>query len=91
MLVAIAWVDMPDVAQAIELKSLVDRHGTGNIKELSRERGRYRNVRFTGEHYVSRREDTTVVNAQAEPVGRGARAAELAELVQTAVGMNSSA
>ena len=86
VLVAIAWVDMPEVAQAIELKRLIDRHGTGNVTELSRERGRYRNVRFTGEHYASRMEDTTVVNAQAEPVGRGARAAELAELVQATVG-----
>ena len=49
-------------------------HGTGNITELNRELEgyRYRNVRFTGEHYASRREDNTVVNAQAEPVGRTA-------------------
>jgi len=65
---------------------LVDRHGTGNVTELSRERGRYRNVRFTGEFYASRRENTTVVNAQAQPVGRGARAVELAEIVRVAVG-----
>jgi len=86
VLLAVAWVDMPDEAQAVELKHLIDRHGTGNVTELSRERGRYRNVRFTGEHYASRREDTTVVNAQAQPVGRGARAADLAELVRSTVG-----
>jgi hypothetical protein len=85
-LVAVAWVDMPDVAQAVEFKQLVDRSGTGNVTELSRERGRYRNVRFDGERYASRREDTTVVNAQVQPVGRGARAAELAEWARTAVG-----
>jgi hypothetical protein len=28
-LVAVAWVDMPDVAQAVEFKQLVDRSGTG--------------------------------------------------------------
>ena len=70
VLVAVAWVDMPDEANAIKLKRLLDRPGTGNITELSRERRRYRNVRFDGEHYASRREGATVVNAQAEPVGR---------------------
>jgi hypothetical protein len=85
-LVAVAWVDMPDVAGAMEFTQLVDRHGTGNITELSRERGLYRDVRFDGEHYASRREDTTVVNAQVQPIGRTARAVELAELARTAVG-----
>ena len=56
MLVAVAWVDMPDEAGAIKLKRLLDRPGTGNITELSQERRRYRNVRFDGEHDASRRE-----------------------------------
>jgi hypothetical protein len=86
VLVAVAWVDMPDETSAIELKHLLDRDGTGNITELSRERGRYRSVRFTGEHYVSRRSGTTVVNAQAQPVGRAAAAVDLAMLVADAVG-----
>jgi hypothetical protein len=82
VLVAIAWVDMPDARSAREFKELVDVHGTGNITELNRELEgyRYRNVRFTGEHYASRREDNTVVNAQAEPVSRAAVANDLAEL-----------
>jgi hypothetical protein len=62
------------------------RPGTGNITELSRERRRYRNVRFDGEHYASRREGTTVVNAQAEPVGRVAATTNLGELAQAALG-----
>ena len=86
VLVAVAWVDMADEARARELKRLVDRSGTGNVTELSRERGRYRSVRFDGEHYASHQEGSTVVNAQAQPVGRAARAAELAELVRAAVG-----
>lgn len=54
---------MPNEAQAAELKRLIDRHGTGNITEMNRERGgRYRDVRFTGEHYASDREGTTVIN-----------------------------
>jgi hypothetical protein len=85
--IAVAWVDMPNEAQAVELKRLVDRHGTGNITELNRERGgQYRNVRFTGEHYASGHEDTTVINAQAEPVGGAARAVELTELARSAAG-----
>jgi len=68
-------------------------HGTGNITELNRERAgyRYRNVRFTGKHYASRREDNTVVNAQAEPVGRAAVATdEIAELAPGPLPTNSS-
>ncbi len=83
---AVAWVEVPDVAQAVEFQQLVDRSGTGNITELSRERGRYRNIRFDGERYASRREDSTVVNAQVQPVGRGTRAAEHTEWARTAVG-----
>jgi hypothetical protein len=79
-LIAVAWVDMPDVDSARQLKALVDVHGTGNITELNRGRGRYRTVRFAGEHYESTREGGTVVTAQAEPIGRTAIAAGLAEL-----------
>ena len=85
VLVAVAWVDMPGSEQARAFKRLVDRDGTGNITELSRETGRYRNVRFTGDHYVSAHEDVTVINAQAEPVGRSRAAVTLAERVAGAV------
>jgi hypothetical protein len=40
-------------------------------------------VRWTGEHYASVRDDATIVNARAEPVGRTARAVQLAELAST--------
>lgn len=86
VLVAISSVEMPDVDDARAFHELVDTDGTGNITELSRERGRYRHVRFSGEHYESRRDGTVVVNAQAQPVGRTAVAAELAEIVADAVG-----
>jgi hypothetical protein len=86
VLVAVAWVDMPNEAQAVELKRILDGPGTGNVVELSRERGRYRGVRFTGEHYASRREGTTVISAQAEPIGRVARVIGLAEVVRAVTG-----
>jgi hypothetical protein len=75
--VAVAVVDMPDNSQAGQFKRLVDSPGTGNITEL---RGT-RRVTYTGEHYASIQEGATVVNAQAEPVGRTAAALRLAELV----------
>jgi hypothetical protein len=81
--VAVAWVDMPDIGQAQEFKQLVDMHGTGNITELSTRSSR--SVTFTGEHYVSSRDDETVVNAQTEPVGRTAAAVRLADLVANRV------
>lgn len=85
VLMAVAWVEMPDADSAGDFKRLVDRHGSGNITELSRERGRYRDVRFTGDIYKSGRDSEIVVNAQAQPVHRGVGAAALAEIVQAAV------
>ena len=81
VLLAMAWVDMPDAAQAATLKSLVDRPGTGNITELSKEQRRYRGVRFTGQHYASLQDGATVINAQAEPLGDTATAVSLAQAV----------
>ena len=81
VLVAVAWVDMPDTAQASALKSLVDRPGTGNITELSKEQRRHRSVRFTGQRYTSLQDGATVVNAQAEPLGDTARAVSLAQAI----------
>ncbi len=86
VLVAVAWVDMPDEPQAAAFQRLVDVHGTGNITELSQGQRRYRGVRFTGEHYASSRNGVTVVNAQAEPLGRTAGATALAEAVVAEAG-----
>jgi len=85
VLVAVAWVDMPDAARAARFQRLVDRPGTGNVTELSRERGTYRNVRFDGTHYDSARDGITVVNSQAQPAGRTAGAIALAGIVSTAL------
>lgn len=85
VLIAVSWVDMGDESTARELHRLVDGSGTGNITELSRERGRYRSVRFTGDIYESRREGTVVSNAQAQPVGRGATGLALTSIVTNAL------
>jgi hypothetical protein len=76
-ILAVAWVDMPDPEQARQLQQLLDRGGTGNVTELSRERG---GQRFSGDYYRSTREGNTVINVQAEPVGRARAALALAEL-----------
>ncbi|MET0190730.1 MAG: hypothetical protein ABW212_17140, partial [Pseudonocardia sediminis] len=83
--VAVASVDMTDESRGRRLKTLVDTYGTGNIRELISSRRTLRSVRWTGQHYVSTRDGTTVVNAQAEPVGRTAAAAKLAGIAATAV------
>ncbi|MBP2368071.1 hypothetical protein [Pseudonocardia parietis] len=74
VVVAVAVVDMPTVDGAVTMKRLVDSPGTGNVRELRSPRG----VRWSGQHYHSARDEATVVNAQAEPVGAGAAAARLA-------------
>jgi hypothetical protein len=86
VLVAVSWVEMPDMRSARAFHELVDTHGTGNVTELSREEGPHRRVRFTGQHYVSGRDGITVMNAQAEPLGRAAAVAELEEIASQALG-----
>lgn len=83
VLVAVAWVEMPDARSAADLKKLVDGHG--NVTELSRERGRYRGVRFTGQFYASDRAGAVVVNAQAQPVARGPAGVVLTTIATNAV------
>jgi hypothetical protein len=68
ILVAISWVDMRSVSLAQKYKRLVDRSGTGNVTELSRDSGPYKNVRFSGDFYISGIGGTSVWNAQAQPV-----------------------
>jgi len=69
VLVAISWVDMPTPSLAMDYKHLVDTQGTGNITELSRESGPYRNVVFTGNNYLSGIIGTAVWNVQVQPIG----------------------
>lgn len=85
VLLAVSWVEMPDEASARAYQDLVDTHGSGNVTELSRERGRYRTVRYTGYPYASSRDGVVVVNAQAQPVGRGTGGLALTSIVTEAV------
>lgn len=85
ILIALASVRMPDQRSAVELKALLDRYGTGNVVELSRESGRYRRIRFTGKAYASRLDGDTATNAQAQPVAPGLIGRRLTEMVTNAI------
>jgi hypothetical protein len=67
-IVSVAWVEMPDAASATELEALVDRPGTGNVTELSREDGPHGNVRYSGWYYRSDRDGDVFTSVQAEPL-----------------------
>lgn len=85
LLVPISWVEMPDEASARNLKELLDTNGAGNITELSRERGRYRAIRYTRVAHASRLSGTVVASAEAQPVARGWTGLALTSIVTTAV------
>jgi hypothetical protein len=59
---------MPNASSAASYKELVDGSNTGNVTELSRDIGPYRNVAYTGQFYASGTVGTAVWNAQAQPV-----------------------
>jgi hypothetical protein len=69
VLVAFSWVDMPTLLLAEEYKSLVDKQGTGNITELSREYAPYKDVAYSGNYYLSGIAGTAVWNVEFQPVG----------------------
>lgn len=64
-LVAIAWVDMSTDADAVDLHTLLDHSGSGNLTELIPA------VPFTGRYHASAQGGATVADAQVEPVGAG--------------------
>ena len=65
---SVAWVEMPDAEGAGDLQRLVDRPGTGNITELSKQDGPYQNVSYSGWNYRSGRDGDTFHSVQAEPL-----------------------
>jgi len=65
---SVAWVEMPDAEAANDLQRLVDRPGTGNVNELSKEDGPYQEVRYSGWYYRSDVDGATFRSVQAEPL-----------------------
>jgi hypothetical protein len=73
-LVAISWVGMSNISLAKKYKHLVDASDTGNITELSYDSGPYRNVRYTGNFYISGINGAAVWDAEVQPVDPAATA-----------------
>jgi hypothetical protein len=66
-LISVSTVRMPDEAAARALKEVLDRGGSGNINELTRERGAFRGVRYTGRYHASAQAGSLVIVADGEP------------------------
>jgi hypothetical protein len=67
VLVSIAWVQMADATEAVELRRLADQDGTGDMLPLPGRLVHLDGVRFTGRYHRSRRAGPLVVIAEAEP------------------------
>lgn len=83
--VAISWVRFADYASARRFKALVDTHGTGNIRDLNRQRQQFLGLSFSGRHYDSRVHETTVVIAESEQWKGGLSAHGLGRIAARAV------
>jgi hypothetical protein len=68
VVVSVAWVSFRTRAAAERFKDLDDTYGTGNITPLGGALLGLADVRFTGQHYQSRRAGTMIVIAEAEPL-----------------------
>ena len=75
---SVAWVEMPDAEAADDLKRLVDRPGTGNVTELSKQDGPYQDVRYSGWYYRSDVDGATFRSVQAEPLADNEGSREVA-------------
>jgi len=64
--VSVAWVGFRDRRDAGEFKKLIDVHGTGDITPLATPLLDLADIRFTGLHYQSRSDGSTVVIAESE-------------------------
>lgn len=84
VLVAVSYVEMPDAGGAAAYKRLVDRQGTGNVTELTRDVGSYRKYAYSGYGYTSALDGTAVRNTQVLPVGWTPAAAVLRALGESA-------
>lgn len=85
VVVTIAWVRMPKAAEAGDLRDLADRSGTGNIYALPDALLKAAGVKFTGDHYRSRRDGSLVVIAEATSGGGKPSTGVLDDVAEVAV------
>jgi hypothetical protein len=77
-MLSVAWVQMPDADSAGELQTVVNRPGTGNVTELSKDDGPYQGVAYRGRYYRSSRDGDTFCSVQAEPLASSEGSREVA-------------
>lgn len=66
VVVSVAWVGFRNRSDAGEFKKLIDVHGTGDVSPLGSPLLGLADVRFTGLHYQSRTDGSTIVIAETE-------------------------
>ncbi|MEU5694523.1 hypothetical protein [Actinosynnema sp. NPDC020468] len=67
-IVSVAWVGLADRGDAVEFRSLVDRHGSGDVAPLGGPLLGYADIAFGGLNYGSERDGARVTVAEAETV-----------------------
>jgi hypothetical protein len=85
VLLAVAHVEMRNADLARRLQALLDENGSGNITELSRERGPYKSVRYDGAVFASGCDGVVISNAQAKSVQGAPRNDDLKSMVDDAI------
>ncbi|MFD4670678.1 hypothetical protein ACFWNN_13135 [Lentzea sp. NPDC058450] len=65
--VSVAWVGFKNRSDAAAFKKLIDVHGTGDVIPLATPLLDMADISFSGLHYASRSDGTTIVIAETEP------------------------
>lgn len=84
--VSLVKVTMYDKTQAVEFKHLLDLPASGDITPLGADILKRAGIKFTGMHYASTLDGTTVIAAEAEPDGGASTAASLKKMATVALG-----
>jgi hypothetical protein len=85
--VSLVKVTMYDRSRAVEFKHLLDRPATGDITPLGADVLKRAGITFTGMHYASKLDGSTVIAAEAEPDGGPCTAASLKKMATVALGV----
>ena len=80
VVVAVAWIEMPDAEEATALRRVLDTPGTGSVRPQDPR------VELTGEQYASTQDGPVVTVAEAEPDGRSVPGRVLQEVAERAAG-----
>lgn len=84
-LIATSRTTMPSATEASSLRNITDRSGAGNITDLARSSSDYDQVSFTGRHYDSDLQGSSVIVAEAETFGGSVDSVALKNLARQEV------